>query len=140
MNLTLPKDDIIENFLSPISKVTDRCILTLKGSKIEVLIHSTNDGLILIGEYILAGNVDPAININIGDLKRFIKVLECIPDDPQDKNEVFANISETCKLSRDKTRHALTYLKSQGKIFERTIPNPKAGKSPTTASWPSSSA
>jgi hypothetical protein len=58
----------------------------------------------------------------------FVKVLECIPDDPQDKNEVFANISETCKLSRDKTRHALTYLKSQGKIFERTIPNPKPGK------------
>lgn len=81
MELILQKDEIINSFLAPIAKTTDQCILTVKGDKMTCLSHNVENGLIMYGTYNLGGNYDPEFNINVGDIKRLIRVLECLQED-----------------------------------------------------------
>lgn len=79
MDLILHKSDIVTSFLTPIGKTSDQCILNLKGDKMTCLSHNPQNGLILYGVYDIGGNYDPEINLNIGDVKRLIRVLDCTP-------------------------------------------------------------
>lgn len=80
MELTLQKDEIINSFLAPIAKTTDQCILTVKGDKMTCLSHNVENGLIMYGTYNLGGNYDPEFNLNVGDIKRLIRVLDLIDE------------------------------------------------------------
>jgi hypothetical protein len=81
MDLTIRKSDIIGSFLTPIGKSSEQCILTLKGDKMTCLSHNVQNGLILYGVYNIGGNFDPEINLNIGDVKRLVRVLDCIQEE-----------------------------------------------------------
>lgn len=93
MELTLQRDDIISSFLTPIAKTTEQCVLTLEGDKMTCLTHNIENGLILYGVYNIGGNYDPKFNLNIGDMKRLIRVLECLSE-----NEIVLKV-ESNKLA-----------------------------------------
>ena len=79
MELNLQKDEIISSFFSPIAKTTEQCVLTIKDNKMSCISHNVETGLILYGVYDLKDN-NIETTINIGDIKRFIKVLELVED------------------------------------------------------------
>ena len=54
------------------------------------------------------------------------KVCECVPlVDPELKTTVLSRVRQKCGLSRDEARAAVNELCVTGRIFERSIPNPK---------------
>jgi hypothetical protein len=60
---------------------------------------------------------------NFADLD---KVIECVPlIDPELKTTVLSRVRQKCSLSRDAAVAALNELCVNGRIFHRTIPNPK---------------
>lgn len=81
MDLLLQKTDIISSFLTPIAKTTEQCVLTLAGDKMTCLSHNVENGVIMLGSYNIGGNYTPSFNLNIGDIKRLIRVLECLEEE-----------------------------------------------------------
>lgn len=54
------------------------------------------------------------------------KVIECVPlVDPELKTTVLSRVRQKCSLARDVAASALNELCVRGRIFHRTIPNPK---------------
>lgn len=45
------------------------------------LSHNAQNGLILYGVYNIGGNYDPELSLNIGDVKRLIRVLDCVQEE-----------------------------------------------------------
>jgi AAA domain-containing protein len=63
------------------------------------------------------------------------KVCQCVPlIDPELKTAVESRVRQKCAVSRDEARAALNELCVRGRIFERSIPNPKP-KTRGFAAW-----
>jgi hypothetical protein len=135
MDFTFPKTEFITSFLNPIGKACDQCILTLNGNTVSCISHNVESGLILYGTFTVAGSY-PQTNINVGDVKRLIKVLDSL-DEPEitlklDSNKL-AYKSKSIKfnyhLMEDIVMHKTTIKPEKINAFqyttEFTIPNKK---------------
>lgn len=73
------KDKFLNNFLTPLSKVTDSAVLKVEKGKLSSLV-STGDNTIVVS----AAFTDPTINavkvLNVPDIKKFCRVITCIED------------------------------------------------------------
>jgi len=80
VNLTLKnREDFINNFLAPVSKVVDSVILKIFPGKITSLIATSDNTIIAFAEY-LDDSIDIERTLNIPDIKKLVKVLQCIGD------------------------------------------------------------
>ena len=84
MNLTFEKTKIIDQFLVPISKVATDCSLSITNKTIQSLVTDSNGSTILfakldIDNYDIPDN--KTINLNIKEIRKLIRVFECIGTD-----------------------------------------------------------
>lgn len=80
MILTIPdREDFLNSFLTPLSRVADSAVLKLHTDKISVII-ATGDGTLVV--HAVYKNILSGIekNLNIPDLKKLCRVLSCIED------------------------------------------------------------
>ena len=80
MILTIPdREDLLNNFLTPLSRVADSAVLKLASNNISAIIATGDNTLVVYAVYnnILSGIEK---NLNIPDLKKFCRVLSCIED------------------------------------------------------------
>ena len=76
------KNDFVTKFLSPISKINENAVIKIHQDKITSLITTNDETLIL---YVIYNEnheiVEESYNLNIPDVNRLIKVLNCVDND-----------------------------------------------------------
>lgn len=81
MNLKIANKDIfLNNFLTPLSKVTDSAVINVSKGKLSSLI-STSDNTIIVGVNFTDSSIDAVKCLNIPDVKKFVRVISCIEQD-----------------------------------------------------------
>ena len=70
------KKEFISNILSPISNLNDKTVLKIEKDKISSITASNDATLILYSETSIEAESERSINIP--DIKKFARVLECI--------------------------------------------------------------
>lgn len=78
------KNDFVSKFLSPISKINENAVIKVHSDKITSLITTNDETLILYVIYYSDNNLPEVKDLNIPDVNRLIKVLNCIDDDNMD--------------------------------------------------------
>ena len=74
------KNEFINNFLSPISKLTENTVLKVAGDRIKA-VSSSNDGTLIVScNYMQDNEIEDSVNLNIPDISKLTKVLTCIED------------------------------------------------------------
>lgn len=73
------KDRFCNKFLSPITRVGEMAILSIKSNTISSLNKTADNNIILYAESKLENTED--VNLNIPDIKKLIKILECVEGD-----------------------------------------------------------
>jgi len=78
MTLTISdRDSLLKSFLIPISKVTDSVVLQITAKQIVALI-STTDNTIIVNATYKDENINISQTLNVPDLKKLCRILECI--------------------------------------------------------------
>lgn len=91
MKLTIDsKKDFVGNVLGPISNLNDKTIIKMEKNKLSSITASSDATLILYSETDI--NCDFEKNVNIPDIKKFVRVLECVEDDTIDIDITSNNI------------------------------------------------
>lgn len=83
MKITVDIDKFIGKFLVPIGRVAENCVVVAEPNCLYALVNDSAGSVILynkIGAVCEIGD-KPQVNINIKDVKKFIKVFECIDSD-----------------------------------------------------------
>ena len=70
----------VENFLQPINKVSEQCVIELDNDIARVVVSDSNTTMILFGETKVDYTDTPA-RLNIGDVLKLLKAIECIDQD-----------------------------------------------------------
>ena len=81
MDLKLAKKDFADNFLNIISKAVD--VASIKATKdgLYVVCNKPDTSIIFLGKYNQALDVEQETTLNIGDIKKLLRVIECIEED-----------------------------------------------------------
>jgi len=81
--LTLNKKEIVSKFLTPISKITEKCILTAQQNHISALTNVDDGSIILYAKYITSTQLPEGtvLQLNVPDVKKLGRMLECIDTD-----------------------------------------------------------
>ena len=72
------RSNFINDFLTPLSKINNTCILKVDKDRIFSLISATDNTVVVYGKYEIQTDVEDSICLNIPDLMRLIKILYCI--------------------------------------------------------------
>lgn len=87
MTITLNKKEITDQFLSPISRISEECGLSVSADSISTLTNNA-EGFIVYGKLKtttgLAAN--EMVNLNFKDLRKLIKIFDCIPGESFELN------------------------------------------------------
>jgi hypothetical protein len=80
MNLVLEdKNSFVNNFLTPVSKVTNSAVFNVEGNNVSTLIATSDNTIILNSTFELTSNKDKSV-LNIPDISKLIRVLSVIED------------------------------------------------------------
>ena len=96
MNINIPDRKLfLSGFLSPLGKISDSCVINLHDNGFDSLVCTSDASIILATNYKLGLDMDTPIHLNIADIKKIIKVLDCIPEESVtltlDKNNITYN-------------------------------------------------
>ena len=80
-SISLHKQSFIDNFLQPVGKINEQCIITLTDGYVETITSNINTTVFLYCKSKLECEVDHEIKINIGNVSKLQKAFECIPDE-----------------------------------------------------------
>ena len=75
------KPGFISNFLSPLNRVGDSCVCKLSPTGITTLVSTACRTVVVYGEYKQSVDVSDTVNLNIPDLGRLVRILQCIDSD-----------------------------------------------------------
>ena len=73
------KTEFVNRFLNQLSKINTACVLKVTGTGITSLLTAADNTLILFSRYNTKFDIDRDINLNIPDLNRLSKMIQCIP-------------------------------------------------------------
>lgn len=94
MIINIPdRQSFLKNFLLPISKINDGCVIEVNQDGFSCLTATADSAVILHNRYNLDIDVDKPLTLNIADIKKIIKVVECVGDDKISLNIDKNNIS-----------------------------------------------
>ena len=81
MELKLVKKDFADNFLNIISKAVD--VVSVKASKegLYVVCNKPDTSIVLLGKYNHAFPLEQELSLNLGDIKKLLRVIDCIKED-----------------------------------------------------------
>ena len=72
------RSEFIDNFLIPLSRINNSCILKHTETGISTLLSAADNTVILYGKYSTPLDIDSPVQLNIPDIGRLIKILQCI--------------------------------------------------------------
>lgn len=75
------RSEFVSEFLTPLSRINNTCILKVAKEKIFSLISATDNTVVVYGKYITSTDIEEPITLNIPDLLRLIKILQCINEE-----------------------------------------------------------
>ena len=75
------KDEFVSSFLSPLNKISNSCVLKISESGVSVLLSGADNTVVLYGQYSKPIDISSPTTLNIPDLGRLIKILQCIDED-----------------------------------------------------------
>jgi len=78
--LTLNKELFVQKFLLPISKLADNVSLIPEGDELYAVCSSQDGSIVLLATLKLDTTLDGIVRINLPDVKKFVRLLECIED------------------------------------------------------------
>jgi hypothetical protein len=81
MELKLVKKDFADNFLSVIGKAIDIVSIKLNKDGLYAVCNKPDTSIILLAKYSKPFNIDQEITLNIGDVKKLLRVMDCIEGD-----------------------------------------------------------
>ena len=82
MTLNLPsKEEFINRFLKPVNNINNSCILNISNSGVESILSTEDHAVILHAVYNKKLDVNEVVELNIPDVNRLVKILDCIPTD-----------------------------------------------------------
>jgi len=81
MELKLVKKDFADNFLSVIGKAIDIVSIKLNKDGLYAVCNKPDTSIILLAKYSKAFNVEQEVTLNIGDVKKLLRVIDCIDED-----------------------------------------------------------
>ena len=83
MTLTLVKKEIINQFLSPISRISEECSLTITSDSIQTLVNDDSGSIILYSKIKTATGLqaNESLTLNFKDIRKLIKIFDCIQED-----------------------------------------------------------
>jgi hypothetical protein len=74
------KDRFISQFLNPVSKINNSCVLKLSNKGMSALLSAADNTAILYAQYTVELDTDD-ISINLPDISRLYRILQCIDKD-----------------------------------------------------------
>lgn len=74
------KESFVNDFLLPVSKVSENCILKIEPGKISTLTASSDSTIITFSEY-KDTTITETLKLNLPDVKKFVKLLSCITEE-----------------------------------------------------------
>ena len=77
-------EDFLSKFLRPVSKINNSCILNVTPDGITTVLAGADNTVVLYAHYDYKTGVETEASLNVPDLNRLIKVLECIESDSID--------------------------------------------------------
>jgi len=83
MKINLDKKQFLHNLLIPISKISEECSINFTSDSIFSLINDLNKTTIIFGKIKTSTGIpdQKALKINVKDIKKLVKVIECIDTD-----------------------------------------------------------
>jgi len=93
VNINVPDRKLFLNgFLAPLSKINDSCVINVADDGFSSVVTTTDASVILHSAYNCDVNIDNILKLNISDIKKIIKAIECIQSDSftisVDKNNI----------------------------------------------------
>jgi hypothetical protein len=79
--LTLSKESFVQKFLLPISKLADNISIVPNDEGLYAVCSSQDGSIVLLASLKTDVNTKGVIKINLPDIKKFVRLLECIDDD-----------------------------------------------------------
>lgn len=80
MNLVISdKDKFLNNFLIPVSKVSDSAVLKIVPNGISTIIATSDNTIVVVATY-ADDKIDVTKTLNIPDIKKFCRILSCIEE------------------------------------------------------------
>lgn len=82
--MTIPihnKTEFVDKFLTPLSRINNSCSLLLKGDKLTALVATPDASVILNAMWKFSDEFAEENKLNIPDINKLIKVLDCIRED-----------------------------------------------------------
>ena len=81
MELKLDKKDFTDNFLNVIGKAVD--IVSIKANKngLHAICNKPDSSIILLGKYNYNLDIAEELSLNLGDIKKLLRVLDCVNDE-----------------------------------------------------------
>ena len=81
MQLKLVKKDFADNFLGVVGKAVDIASVKLTKDGLYTICNKPDTSIILLAKYNKTFDVEQEITLNIGDVKKFLRVLDCVEED-----------------------------------------------------------
>ena len=81
MELKLVKKDFADNFLSVISKAVDIVSIKVNKDGLYAVCNKPDTSIILLGKYNYPIAIEEETSLNIGDIKKLLRVIDCIEED-----------------------------------------------------------
>jgi hypothetical protein len=81
MELKLVKKDFADNFLSVVSKAVDVASIKAHKDGLYVVCNKPDTSIILLGKYNYPIDIEGETSLNIGDIKKLLRVIDCIEED-----------------------------------------------------------
>jgi len=79
MEIRLPnKDEFVNSFLTPLNKISESCVLKLQPAGFTSLLAAADNTVVVHGAYSCEADDDADLKLNVPDIARLIRVLQCI--------------------------------------------------------------
>ncbi len=79
--LSLNKESFVQKFLSPISKLADNVSISISEDEVFTTCASQDGSIVLLASYKTETTVKGIPRINLPDVKKFVRLLDCIDED-----------------------------------------------------------
>ena len=81
MELKLVKKDFADQFLTVVSKVSDESAIKVTKEGLYTICNKADSGIYLLGKYNCVFDIESEQTLNVKDVKKFLRVLDCVDED-----------------------------------------------------------
>lgn len=79
--LSFKKDNFVQKFLQPISKLADSVSIIPNGDELYAVCSSQDGSIVLLATLKTGAEVKGILKINLPDIKKFVRLVDCIEED-----------------------------------------------------------